>query len=130
MGKGFIYNCPKCKHEETLHVGIGFTCPNPPEIETDIQKGLYGEKAKAFLGEHPEHWIDATLEVYQCRCGNIENKYHVLLKAPDVKTLVVKQQCIKCGSVMKMLEEPPEELSCPSCGSSLKLDIEEQILWD
>lgn len=130
MGKGFIYKCPKCKHEETLHVGIGFTCPNPPEIELDIQEGKYGSKAKAFLEVYPGYMIDAALEVYQCKCGNVQNKYHIVLKAPEAKTISVRQHCNKCGSIIKMLDEPPEEIACSKCGFALKLDAEEEILWD
>lgn len=130
MGKALIYKCQKCKHEETLFVGVGFLCPNPIIIEADIQKGLYGDKARAFLEAYPGYMIEAALEAYQCKCGNIESKYHVVLKAPDVKTLSVRQHCTKCGSAMKMLNEMPEEMACPQCGSSLKLDMIDGILWD
>lgn len=130
MGNGFIYKCPKCKHETTLRMGIGFVCPNPPEVEADVKAGLYGEKAKTFINEHPDYILDASLEIYQCKCGNIQNEYHIVLKADNVKSFSNRQHCNKCGSVMKMLTEPPEKVLCSECGSEIALDVIQKILWD
>jgi DNA-directed RNA polymerase subunit RPC12/RpoP len=130
MGHGFIYNCPKCEHKAELLVGVGFCEPNPTEIILDIQKGLYGDKAKDFLKAYPSYSIDAYLEIYQCKCGNIENKYHVVLKAPNVRTLSIRHHCNKCGSVMKKLDEQPKVFPCPECGFSLELEMVDEILWD
>lgn len=130
MGNTFIYKCPKCKHETTLSKGIGFLCPNPPEIEDDVQAGLYGKLAKAFVNEHPEHILDASLEIYQCRCGNVQNEYHVVLRADNAKSYFNRQRCNKCGAVMKMLDEPPEKIGCSECGRAMDLDAITEILWD
>ena len=130
MGKQYIYKCPKCEHEQQLLAGVGFVCPNPPEIESDIKNGLYGETAKAFLNEHPNYFMDASLEIYQCKCGNIQNEYHVVLKANNEKSFSNRQHCKKCGSVMKMLSEPPKQIICPECHSSSELKLESMILWD
>ena len=130
MGNGYIYKCPKCKHEATLKMGVGFVCPNPPEIESDIKDGLYGETAKAFVKEHPDYFVNASLEIYQCKCRNIQNEYHVVLKADGVRSFVNKQHCKQCGSIMKMLSEPPKKIHCPECGSEIALDVIQKILWD
>lgn len=130
MGRGYTYKCPKCEQEQQLLVGVGFVCPNPPEIEADIKEGLYGKTAKAFLNEHPDYFMDASLEIYQCKCGNIQNEYHVVLKADGVRSFANKQHCKKCGSVMKMLSEPPEMIACPECGSEMALDLIQMIFWD
>lgn len=130
MGRGYIYKCPKCEHEHHLLIGIGFVCPNPPEIEADVIAGLYGEKAKAFFNEHPNSILDASLEIYQCKCGNIQNEYHIVLKADNVKSFSNRQHCNKCGSVMKMLTEPPEKVLCSECGSEIALGVIQKILWD
>ena len=130
MGKGYIYNCSKCKHEFHLNMGVGFVCPNPPEIEADIKAGLYGEKAKDFLIEHPDYFMDASLEIYQCKCGNIQNEYHVVLKSEGAKSFVNRQHCKKCGSVMKMLSDPPKKAPCPECGSASEWEVQTMIYWD
>lgn len=130
MGKGYIYKCPKCKKETTLRMGVGFVCPNPPEIEADIKVGLYGKKAQDFLIEHPDYIMDASLEVYQCKCGNIQNEYHVVLKAEGVKSFANRQHCKKCGSVMKKLSDPLEIIDCPECGSAIDLTLIEMLYWD
>lgn len=130
MANSFIYQCPSCKHQTTLRMGIGFVCPNPPEIETDIMNGLYGEAARNFLTEHPDHILNASLEIYQCRCGNIQNEYHIALKSDKVKTLYNRQYCNQCSSRMKLLTQPPERIACSECGSAMALDVAEEILWD
>lgn len=130
MGDALAYKCPKCNHEAFLKMGIGFVCPNPAEIEDDIKNGLYGDKAKAFLVEHPDYFMNASLEIYQCKCGNIQNEYHIVLKVDNAKSFSNRQHCIRCGSVMKKLNEPPEEIPCPECGASMAGDIVGKILWD
>lgn len=130
MGNGFIYKCPNCRHETLLRMGIGFICPNPPEIEADVKAGLYGEKAKAFLNSYPKLLLHASLEIYRCRCGNIQNEYHIVMKSDTGKRFFNRQRCDKCGSVMKLLTEPPEKVHCSECGSVMDLDVIEEILWD
>lgn len=34
MGKGFVYRCPKCGHEEELLSGVGFMSP----VEADMER--------------------------------------------------------------------------------------------
>lgn len=38
MGKGFVYRCPKCGHEEELLSGMGFMSP----VEADMERERYG----------------------------------------------------------------------------------------
>ncbi len=46
MGKGFVYRCPKCGHEEKLLSGVGFMSPVEADMEREsILAGIYGTKA-------------------------------------------------------------------------------------
>ena len=33
MGKGYVYRCPKCGHEEELLSGVGFMSPMEADME-------------------------------------------------------------------------------------------------
>lgn len=130
MENGFTYMCPKCKQEISLGMGIGFVCPNPPELEAVVRLGSFGDKAKTFMSEHPDAVLDVSLEIYRCKCGNIQNEHHIVLRAENVKSVSNRLRCNKCGSVMKMLTEAPAKLSCPKCGLDMPLAFKEEILWD
>lgn len=66
MGKGYVYRCPKCGHEEELLSGVGFMSPVEADMEREsILTGIYGPKAQAALVAHPE----APVSV-QGRCTN------------------------------------------------------------
>ena len=47
MGKGFVYKCPKCGHEEELYTGIGFMSP----LEADMER----ESILAGISTAPRH---------------------------------------------------------------------------
>lgn len=67
MGKGFVYKCPKCGHEEELHTGIGFMSPLEADMEREnILAGIYGPKAQAALVAHPEAPVSVERAMYQC----------------------------------------------------------------
>ncbi len=43
MGKGYVYRCPKCGHEEELLSGVGFMSPVEADMEREsILTGIYG----------------------------------------------------------------------------------------
>lgn len=43
MGKGYVYRCPKCGHEEELLSGVGFMSPMEADMEREsILTGIYG----------------------------------------------------------------------------------------
>lgn len=130
MENRFVYKCEKCRHEITLMMGVGSVRPSPPKIEAVLGGVSYGDNAEAFLRKHPYAILDATLEIYQCRCGNIQNEYHIILRADNVKSFSNRLRCNKCGSVMRMLTVPPAKVPCPKCGSDIPLAFAEEILWD
>lgn len=47
MGKGFVYRCPKCGHEEELLSGVGFMSP----VEADMER----ESILAGIPMGPRH---------------------------------------------------------------------------
>lgn len=61
MGKGFVYRCPKCGHEEKLLSGVGFMSPMEADMEREsILAGIYGPKAQAAMIAHPEAPVICT----------------------------------------------------------------------
>lgn len=84
MGKGYVYRCPKCGHEEELLSGVGFMSPVEADMEREsILTGIYGPKAQAALVAHPEAPVSVQRAVYQCRaCGKLESRLAVTVKAP------------------------------------------------
>lgn len=66
MGKGYVYRCPKCGHEEELLSGVGFMSPVEADMEREsILTGIYGPKAQAALVAHPEAPVSVQRAVYQ-----------------------------------------------------------------
>ena len=67
MGKGFVYRCPKCDHEEEWLTGVGFMSPLEADMEREsILAGIYGPKAQAALVAHPEAPVSVERAMYQC----------------------------------------------------------------
>ena len=69
MGKGYIYRCPNCGHEETRLIGIGFSNPNEQEDAVKkIEAGDYGQTAKATLAADPslKMMVNVCWALYQC----------------------------------------------------------------
>ena len=135
MGHGYIYKCKKCKHEEILHVGVGWICPNPVEVCADIENGNYGKGAKDFYNKYNDSGlqVEPYTAIYACKCGHVAERLHVYMKVwtePDTKAFVPRQKCDKCGRIMKMQETPPDEIDCPECGGVMSFRVEETILWD
>ena len=45
MGQGYCYTCKKCKHEYSVHLGIGMRFPTVyRDILADISDGEYGSE--------------------------------------------------------------------------------------
>ncbi len=131
MGKGFSYKCKNCGQENRISLGVGFIYPNPGEVTEEIKSGKHGEKLKTFLETHSSDCtIDANLELYRCKCGNVQNECHIVLRSPEEKGISNRQHCKKCGRVMKLLNELPEKIPCSKCGSVCDLDLSYQFLWD
>ena len=84
MGKGFVYRCPKCGHEEELLTGVGFMSPLEADMEREnILAGIYGPKAQAALVAYPEAPVSVERAIYQCgTCGKLESRLAVTVKAP------------------------------------------------
>ena len=67
MGKGYVYRCSKCGHEEELLSGVGFMSPVEADMEREsIPTGSYGPKAQAALVAHPEAPVSVQRAMYQC----------------------------------------------------------------
>ena len=117
-------------------MGIGWVCPNPTEVCLDIENGLYGKRAQEYYTKYKDIvWARPSQEIYACRCGNIEEKLHIMMFddcEPPLRNRVLtpRQKCSKCGSIMRMLKEPPAKIPCPYCGGDMELDEFLEILWD
>lgn len=129
MGKGYIYRCPRCGHEEELITGIGFTSPTVADIEREnILSGFYGPKAQAALVAHPEALVEVKQAPFQCgACGKLENRVAVKVSGPV--QVRIYQHC-ECGVIMHQIRGK-SGMFCPTCREPLeKTDIESMILWD
>ena len=129
MGKGFVYKCPKCGHEEELHTGIGFMSPLEADMEREnILAGIYGPKAQAALVAHPEAPVSVERAMYQCgACGKLESRLVVMVKAPV--RVPILQRC-DCGATMHRIKSG-KDMVCPACREPLKkTDIVAVSLWD
>lgn len=99
MGKGYVYRCHKCGHEEELLSGVGFMSPVEADMEREsILAGIHGAKAQAALVAHPEAPVSVQRAVYQCgACGKLESRLAVTVKAPV--RVPILQRC-DCGATM------------------------------
>lgn len=129
MGKGFVYKCPKCGHEEELHTGMGFMSPLEADMEREnILAGIYGPKAQAALVAHPEAHVSVERAMYQCgACGKLEGRLAVTMKAPV--PVPILQRC-DCGATMHRIRSG-KDILCPACREPLKkTDVVAVTMWD
>lgn len=129
MGKGYIYRCPKCRHEEELITGVGFMSIMEADVEREnILGGFYGPKAQATLVAHPEALVDVEHAIYQCgACGKLESRLAVRISAPV--RVPILQRC-DCGATMHRIRNG-KEMFCPTCREPLeKADIVARVMWD
>ena len=129
MGKGFVYRCHKCGHEEELLSGVGFMSPVEADKEREsILAGIYGPNAQAALVAHPEAHVRVERAMYQCgACGKLESRLAVTVKAPV--PVPILQQC-DCGATMHRIRSGKDML-CPACREPLKkTDVVAVVRWD
>ena len=129
MGKGFVYKCPKCGHEEELLTGAGFMSPLEADMEREnILAGIYGPKAQAALVAHPEVPVSVERAIYQCgACGKLEIRLAVTVKAPV--RVPVLQRC-DCGATMHRIRNG-KDMVCPACREPMqKTGLAVAVLWD
>ena len=129
MGKGFVYKCPKCGHEEELLTGMGFMSPLEADMEREsILAGIHGPKAQAALVAHPEAPVSVERAMYQCRaCGKLESRLAVMVKAPV--RVPILQRC-DCGATMHRIKSWKDKI-CPTCPEQmLKTGMAVAVLWD
>lgn len=129
MGKGFVYRCPKCGHEEELHTGIGFMSPLKADMEREsILAGIYGPKAQAALVAYPEAPVSVERAIYQCgACGKLESRLAVMVKAPV--RVPILQRC-DCGATMHWIRSG-KDMICPTCREPMqKTGLAVAVLWD
>ena len=96
MGYAYVYRCKLCRKKVQMFVGCGMLRPDVCKIKSDIQAGLYGPEAIDFLKRYPDADASAVWAVHQCRCGNTQNKYHVILKAEGTPDFVCSLRCKMC----------------------------------
>lgn len=129
MGKGFVYKCPKCGHEEELLTGVGFMSPLEADMEREnILAGIYGPKAQAALVDHPEAPVSVERAIYQCgACGKLESRLAVTVKAPI--RVPILQRC-DCGATMHRIRSG-KDMICPTCRELMqKTGLAVAVLWD
>lgn len=129
MGKGFVYRCPKCGHEEQLLTGIGFMSSLEADMEREsILAGIYGPKAQAALIAHPEAPMSVERAMYQCGgCGKLESRLAVTVKAPV--RVPILQRC-ECGATMHRIRTG-KDMICPECKQPLEAtDLVAVTMWD
>lgn len=129
MGKGFVYKCPKCGHEEELLTGVGFMSPLEADMEREsIWTGIYGPKAQAALVAHPEATVSVERAMYQCgACGKLESRLAVTVKAPV--RVPILQRC-NCGATMHRIRSG-KAMVCPDCREPMKkTGLAVAVLWD
>lgn len=129
MGKGFVYRCSKCGHEEELLSGVGFMSSVEADMEREsILAGIYGPKAQAALVAHPETSVSVERAMYQCGdCGKLENRLAVTVKAPV--RVPILQRC-DCGATMHRIRSG-KDILCPACREPLKkTDVVAVVRWD
>ena len=98
MGQGYCYTCKKCKHEYSVHLGIGMRFPTVyRDILADISDGEYGSELQELYNNTPYAAIDGERVVYICDgCGSWELGTDVSLYAPnDPDSIPQKQFGIK-----------------------------------
>lgn len=129
MGKGFVYRCHKCGHEEEVFSGVGFMSPVEADMEREsILAGIYGPKAQAALVAHPEAHVSVERAMYQCgACGKLEGRLAVTMKAPVPAPIL--QRC-DCGATMHRIRSG-KDILCPACREPLKkTDVVAVVRWD
>ena len=129
MGKGYVYRCSKCGHEEELLSGMGFMSPVEADMEREsILAGIHGAKAQAALVAHPEAPVSVQRAVYQCgACGKLESRLAVTMKAPA--PVPILQRC-DCGATMHRIRSG-KDILCPACREPLKkTDVVAVTMWD
>ena len=129
MGKGYVYRCSKCGHEEELLSGVGFMSPVEADMEREIiLAGIYGPKAQTALIAHPEAPVSVERAMYQCgACGKLESCLAVAVKAPV--RVPILQRC-DCGATMHRIRSG-KDILCPACREPLKkTDVVAVVRWD
>ena len=129
MGKGLVYRCPKCGHEEELLSGVGFMSPMEADMGREsILEGIYGPKAQAALVANPEAPVSVERAMYQCgACGKLESRLAVTVKAP-VRVSIL-QRC-DCGATMHRIRGG-KDMVCPTCREPMKkTDTIVVTMWD
>lgn len=84
MGSGYSFKCKKCRHEYSIHLGIGMMFPNVyRSCLSDIKEGKYGEEWKKLALSEEYIAVDASRYLYICdSCGNWDLTYSLSLYKP------------------------------------------------
>ena len=133
MGKGYIYRCPQCGHEEEYLIGVGFTAPTEREkAQARILSGDFGPEAKAALEATPALAVAVDVEwaLYQCpACLELDSRIRVTSSTHALR-IRNHQFCDNCGKEMRRFRRGMKMI-CPSCRKPMaETDLICNILWD
>lgn len=133
MGNGYIYRCPKCRHETEYLIGVGFRGPTErEEAQARVFAGDFGPEAKAALATTPAlaMAVDVEWALYQCpACLKLDSRIRVTSSTHALK-IRNHQFCDNCGTEMRRFRRGMKMI-CPSCRELME-EAEPicNILWD
>ncbi len=130
MGKGIVFRCSNCGHEETHLIGIGFANPSEREDAVKmIEAGDCGQIAKAALAADPslKMAVNVSWALYQCpACFKSDIRKRVLSASGALK--IRNHHFCDCGREMRYYRRGMQ-LICPVCRNEMS-EPDEGILWD
>ena len=116
MGKGYIYRCPHCGHEEEYLTGVGFTAPTEREkAQARVLTGDFGPEARVALETTPAlaMAVDVEWALYQCpTCLKLDSRIRVTSSSHALK-IRNHQFCDSCGKEMHRFRRGMKMI-CPS----------------
>ena len=85
MGKGYFYQCRRCKNQYRVHLGCGMRFPAVYEgLLKDVQSGEYGAEMQLLSQMKEFIAIDANEYLYYCKyCGQWEVSPSMSMYAPN-----------------------------------------------
>lgn len=88
MGNAYTKKCCKCDYIFHASDGVGFLFPKVyDETLEKAKSGELGQELKAFLEEHEDGAIDASMSVFRCNnCGELANYINLTMYIPKNNT--------------------------------------------
>ena len=135
MGNGYRYNCKKCGHEYSIHIGSGMLYPMAYEIlVNDISEGKYGEDRQRAFNDTLYAAVNAEKMLYICdKCNHWEIRNDLTIYAPNDPDQI-ENECYgdktvkELGCIPYVMKYDLKEnfhaikrfyCSCPECGKRM-----------